>query len=128
MLPVAFRYVPGRTDKHPWKYDPCTQDLPLFGLSNADDCVVSTDDAWRARDTVWIRASSIGTLRFAELLLDAGCPGNQVREYALEGEAGYRSVAPMSAELRIFLPGCFAWDFDGDDVPPVDPQGSTGGR
>jgi hypothetical protein len=96
----------------------CTHDLPLLALSNADDCV-GTDDEWRRRDTVWIRASSAGTLRLAELLLNAGCSWNPVRDYALDGDAGYRGVAPMSAELRIFLPGSDGWIYESDDVPMV---------
>jgi hypothetical protein len=57
--------------------------------------------------------------RQAELLLSAGCSWNQVREYQLEGDAGYRGVASMSAELRIFLPGSDGWFYEGDDVSPV---------
>ena len=47
----------------------------------------------------------------------------KVREYALEGDAGFRSVGPMSAELRIFLPGSDGWVFPGEDIP--DPNQST---
>jgi hypothetical protein len=46
---------------------------------------------------------------------DAGRKGN----YQLEGEAGYRGVAPLSAEMQIFLPGSDGWIFDGEDVPEV---------
>jgi hypothetical protein len=119
MAPFALRYFPRETEKHPWIYDCCTHDLPLLALSNIDDSVGPTDEQWRGRDTVWIWASSPGALRLAELLLNAGCSWNPVRDYALEGDAGYRGVAPMSAELRIFLPGSAGWIYEGEDVPIV---------
>src|SRR5260370_9162131 len=118
MVPFALRYSPGEPKRYPWMYDCCTHDLPLLALSNLDDCV-GGEEQWRGRDTVRIWASRPGTLRLAELLLDAGCSWNKVRDYALEGDAGYRGVAPMSAELRIFLPGSDGWIYDGEDVPPV---------
>jgi hypothetical protein len=79
------------------------------------------------RDTVRVWASSPGILRLAELLLNAGCSWNQVREYALEGDAGYRGVAPMSAELRIFLPGGDGWIYPGQDVPIVSAASNPSG-
>jgi hypothetical protein len=88
MAPFALRYFPTETKKHPWMYDCCTHDLPRLALSNVDDCVRPTDEQWRGRDTVWIWASCPGTLRLAELLLNAGCSWNPVRDYALEGDAG----------------------------------------
>jgi len=51
---------------------------------------IATDAQWRARDTVWIEEFSRGQFRFAELLLNAGCCWNTVREYSMEGDAGYR--------------------------------------
>jgi hypothetical protein len=119
MVPFAFRYSPAEEEQHPWLYECCTHDLPMLALSNADDCVGPTEDQWRERDSVWICSSIPGTFRLAELLLNAGCSWNRVREYALEGDAGYRGVAPMSAELRIFLPGSDGWIFEGEDVPLV---------
>jgi hypothetical protein len=119
MAPFALRYSPEETRKHPWMYECCTHDLPLLALTNSDECVGPREEDWRDRDAIWIRATNIGTLRLAELLLNAGCSWNSVREYALEGDAGYRGVAPMSAELRIFLPGSDGWIFDYEDVPPV---------
>ena len=53
----------------------------------------------------------------SELLLNAGCSWNEVRDYDLEGDAGYRAVGPMSAELTIFLPGSDGWIYPDDDVP-----------
>ncbi|MBK7929163.1 MAG: hypothetical protein IPJ98_17295 [Bryobacterales bacterium] len=116
MVPFALRYYPSETRRHPWKYDCNASELPVFALSNAEDCVGPSDEEWAKRDTIWIEMSA-GMFRFAELLLNAGCSWNEVRDYALEGEAGYRSVGPMSAELQIFLPGSDGWLFQDEDVP-----------
>ena len=119
MKPFAFRYFPTETEKHPWMYELNKHNLPVLALSNAEDCVGSRDEDWSGRDTIWISVASPGTFLLAELLLNAGCSWNTVREYALEGDAGYRGVGPMSAELRIFLPGSDGWIYDGEDVPAV---------
>jgi hypothetical protein len=60
--------------------------------------------------------------RLADLLLNAGCSWNSVREYSLEGDAGCRGVGPMSAELWVFLPGSHGWFFSGEDVPNTNPS------
>lgn len=116
MAPFALRYYPTETNKHPWMYENDTRDLPVLALSNADDSVGVRDEDWSRRDTIWM-GTSFGTFRFAELLLNAGCSWNPVREYALEGDAGYRGVGPMSAELKIFLPGSDGWIYESDDIP-----------
>jgi hypothetical protein len=119
MKPFALLYFVAETEKHPWLDDRCAHDLPLFALSNAQNSI-ATDEQWRVRDTIWIEGFSRGEFRFAELLLNAGCRWNTVREYQLEGEAGFRGVAPMSAELRILLPGSHAWGWEGDEIPMPD--------
>jgi hypothetical protein len=119
MKPFALQYFVAETEEHPWLHDCCSHDLPRFALSNAHNSI-ATDEQWRARDTIWIEGFSRGEFRFAELLLNAGCSWNTVREYSLEGDAGYRGVAPMSAELRIFLPGSHAWGWEGDEIPIPD--------
>jgi hypothetical protein len=116
MKPFALLYFVAETEKHPWLRDCCAHDLPLFALSNAENCI-ATEEEWRDRDTIWIEWFSRGEFRFAELLLNAGCSWNSVREYELEGDAGFRGVAPMSAEVRIFLPGSDAWSWEGDEIP-----------
>ena len=123
MVPFALNYYPTEAQRHPWLYDCDTRSLPALELSNADDSIV-TDEEWSGRDTVRIWAPNPGTLALAELMLNAGCSWNEVREYALEDDAGYRGVAPMSAELRIFLPGSDGWISDGEDVPVVSSSGS----
>jgi hypothetical protein len=115
-VPFAFRYWPAETKRFPFVDDCCVHDLPLLALSNLDNSVGPTEEQWRSRESVWMWAGQTGTIRFAELLLNAGCSWNPVREYALEGDAGYRSVAPLSAELRIFLPGSDGWPYDGDNI------------
>jgi hypothetical protein len=48
--------------------------------------------------------------RLTELLLDASRPSSQVNEFHLEGEGGFRGVAPFSCEVRLWLPGSFGWN------------------
>lgn len=108
LRPATFRYFPSVTKKHPWLHEKDISSLPLLALSNENECILS-DDEWRKRDTVFVESSSAGTVCLAELLLNAGCPWNKVREYELEGDAGFRGVAPMSAELHLLLPGSDHW-------------------
>lgn len=106
--PISFSYFPSLTTKHPWVAISDPHDLPLLALSNEDEAVYAEDD-WQHRDVVFVESSPLGTARLAELLLNAGCTWNQTREYELEGEAGFRGVAPLSAEVQIFLPGSDYW-------------------
>jgi hypothetical protein len=121
VAPFALRYYPAETVRHPWIDDCRTWNLPVFALSNPEDSVGPRAEDWLARDTIWM-STGFGTFRFAELLLNAGCSWNTVREYALEGDAGFRGVGPMSSELRIFLPGSDGWIFPEDDVPMPQPS------
>jgi len=106
--PTTFRYFPSLTKKHPWLHENDVSSLPLLALSNETECILS-DEEWHRRDTVFVESSTAGTVRLAELLLNAGCSWNKVREYDMEGDAGFRGVAPMSAELRLLLPGSDHW-------------------
>jgi hypothetical protein len=106
--PSTFRYFPERVMKHPWSRHTDVNSLPLLALSSLDESSASAED-WEARDTVYIASSAEGTVRLAELLLNAGCSWNLVRDFELEGDAGFRGVAPLSAELRIVLPGSLLW-------------------
>ena len=106
--PTTFRYFPSLTKKHPWLHENDVSSLPLLALSNETECILS-DEEWHRRDTVFVESSTAGTVRLAELLLNAGCSWNKVREYDMEGDAGFRGVAPMSAELRLALPGSDHW-------------------
>ena len=106
--PTTFRYFPTRVCKHPWTGEADLNELPLLALSNLDETPASSQQ-WDTRDTVFVESSCAGTVRLAELLLNAGCSWNTTREFELEGDAGFRGVAPLSAELRVVLPGSDAW-------------------
>lgn len=107
-IPATFRYLARHVAKHPWLDVSDVRSLPLLALTNLDEFII-TDQQREARDTVFVESSTAGTVRLAELLLNAGCSWNTVREFQLEGEAGFRGVAPLSAELRIVLPGSDLW-------------------
>jgi hypothetical protein len=83
-------------------------------LSNKQDDV--NEHTWESRDSIWLTPSDAGIHRFAEFLLNAGNPENPISEYAFEGDAGHRNVAPMSAELRLFLPGSDGWIFAAESL------------
>jgi hypothetical protein len=115
MRPFALRYYPSETCAHPWMGDCDGRDLPVLALSNAENSIGPAEEDWASRDTVWTEPNT-GMFRLAELLLNAGCSWNSVRDYELEGDAGCRGVGRMSAELRILLPGSDGWIFHGEDV------------
>ncbi len=122
--PATLRYVPSPNKKHPWLHENDPASLPLLALSNETEMVLS-DEEWRARDVVFIESGAVGTVRLAELLLNASCPWNTVREYELESDAGFRGVAPMSAELRLFLPGSDHWTAHPELRRPTRPPSSA---
>lgn len=108
--PYGFVYYPEEIGKHPWKHLNCNPySLPGFSLTNAEDCLVTEED-WKNRNTLKGCGSDIGSVRFAELLLNASRPEETGNEYALEGEVGYRGVAPGSSEVTLYLPGQLFWD------------------
>jgi hypothetical protein len=47
---------------------------------------------------------------FGRFLADISDPVAGRDEYELEGEAGFRGVAPLSAELKVWLPGSCGWE------------------
>jgi hypothetical protein len=115
--PYTFVYSPRETARHPWYGRPESwprrdlRDLPVFALTTMDDLIMTSED-WTRRDTVRGCGSDEARVLFAELLLDAGRPGNLVTEYHLEGEGGFRGVGEQSAEMSIFLPGSPGWTDD----------------
>ena len=115
--PLCFRYFPSQPQKHPWlnSYD-SNLDLPLFELTNRSRCVASEEE-WIKRDTIYGVGTLEGSIKFAELLLNAGRSDSTVADYELEGDAGFRGVAPMSAKLRICLPGSLPWPHRGRLTP-----------
>jgi hypothetical protein len=96
MRPYVFSYSPSVPTRFPWPSsgDPAT--LPC--------CYFIDQETLSGFGTV------IGSVRLAELLLNAGQPGNPEVEYALEGDGGFRGVGYLSAEARFWLPGSAAWD------------------
>lgn len=109
MIPHAFEYWPGSVEKHPWLHgNPSPWELPLFALTAKDRALVTVED-WTGRDIVEGFGTATATARLAQLLLDIGRPDCPVKEIELEGELGFRGVAPGSAELRLWLPGSFGW-------------------
>lgn len=108
--PHEYRYWPHAEEKHPFLgYRGSVHDLPWFSLSNEKELVVS-DEHWAARDSLFGLGTDRGYAHFGEFCLNAGCPSSEGVEYAFEGEPGYRSVAPTSAEFRVMLPGSDFWD------------------
>ncbi len=107
--PYVFSYWPYSAEKHPWlEESPEPWSLPMFGLTNLDECVVTEDD-WQQRDTLMGFGSDQGSVRLAELFLNISRPAELRDEFELEGELGFRGVAPGSAEVRLWLPGSFDW-------------------
>jgi hypothetical protein len=95
--------------RHPWVSSGISaEELPWIKLTNAGDCVV-TEEQRAQRDCLHGFGSLLGSARFARLLLDLSRPANEVLEVVLESEAGFRGVAPASAELRLWLPGADYW-------------------
>lgn len=100
---------PGSVAKHPW-YGVVTdpRELPAFLLTNADACLTQESE-WDKRDTLIGFGTEAGSARFIELLLNASRASSSVEEIELEGEDGFRGVAPLSCEARMWLPGSFGW-------------------
>ena len=118
-LPFAVHYFPAVFSKHPWLDDKVdVWDLPLFQFTNRKEATLTEAD-WAGRDTLIGFGSGDAFARLAELLLNAGCPWNEVLEMDLESEAGFRGVAPRSAEIRFVLPGAFPWG-EPDEMPAIE--------
>jgi hypothetical protein len=108
--PIKYGYTPRRAERHPWSYERDAAALPHFALTNAEESTVR-DEERAARDTLLGCGGANASARFASLLLDLARPGNECVEVELEGEAGFGSLAPASAELKIWLPGSVAWEY-----------------
>ena len=108
--PDRFAYWPTIAAKHPWNNGRILPvHLPHFGLSNMQGSAVN-EKQWQARDTVYGFGSDQAAVLFAELLLNISRPQSNVDEIELEGEPGFRGVAPASAEARLWLPGSIGWE------------------
>jgi hypothetical protein len=118
MQPTSLLYFPSSVAKHPWPAPPGgPADLPGFFLTNSDE-MITTDEGWDNRDTVVGFGSDRGAANFVEFLLDASRASSSVDEFELEGEGGFRGVAPFSCEVRLLLPGACGWSHGiGPDIP-----------
>src|SRR5262245_41434076 len=99
-----------RRFRNPWahlKSDP--DSLPSFSLTNIEDSLTTEED-WKNRDTVRGFGSDTGSVRFAQLLLNASRPESRGDDCDLEAERDYRGIAPGSAEATLLLPGHTFWD------------------
>jgi hypothetical protein len=106
---LVLNYRPSSVAKHPWHgavTDP--RELPAFLLTNAEECLTQESE-WEERDTLIGFGTNVGSARFIELLLNASRSSSLVEEVELEGEEGFRGVAPFSCEVRLWLPGSFGW-------------------
>jgi hypothetical protein len=109
LVATGLEYGVTALTRHPWVCNDVSPDeLPWIKLTNMQDFVI-TDEQRAQRDCVHGFGSLLGSARFARLLLDFSRPTNQTLEVALESEAGFRGVAPASAELRLWLPGADYW-------------------
>jgi hypothetical protein len=110
--PYQFQYAPSVMGRHPWSHEhPDPRDLPCFWLTNEDDLVVD-EDQWEQRDIIKGLGTDEGTVRCADLLLNMSNPHSAETEYVLEGDAGFRGVGQLSAEVAFLLPGSFGWQSD----------------
>jgi hypothetical protein len=110
LMAARFEYWPSLPDRHPWLDEPpAPEHLPCFSLTNEAGFTVTEEDR-AARDTVVCDGGTSGTVRFAELLLNISRDANDVTEFPLECEAGFRGVGPRSPEVRLWLPGGDGWD------------------
>ena len=108
--PHAFNYQPVDVTSRFPLLDPSrsVSDSPCFYLLMTDFSG-GEDESWRRRNRVRGFGSDRGCARLAELLLNISRPENTMPEIAFEGEGGYRSVGPRSADARLVLPGSHAW-------------------
>ena len=109
--PAAYTYALQQVGPYSQRLPESRFDLPQFLLSGADNCPMFTQQDWEQRATLLGFGTALGNALFAALLLDVGRPGSDVYEYEI-GHAMNNSIAPLSAEARLWLPGHGSWDTD----------------
>ena len=110
LRPASYDYWPAKRSGHPWVEEhPDPSELPAFLLTTADETGGVSEDDWTHRDTVIGFGGAIATARLGSLLLDLGISDCGTDEVHLEGEAGFRGVGLLSAEVQLWLPGSFGW-------------------
>ncbi len=96
--------------KHPWRFPVLASphDYPRFTYQ--ENYTSDPSEVTKARSkSLLISSSMAGDIRFAELLLNLGRPQCLEDEIALEGEWGFRGVAPASLDLTLWLPGSLGY-------------------
>lgn len=122
--PHRLGYYPAPPTLHPWDNVSLTPwDMPFLALTNEDD-YIATHEHIQSRDIAVGFGRFEPACLFGELMLNAGLPESETNEIVLEGERGYRGVAPGSAEITIWLPGGLGYL----DVLPVGESGSVDSR
>ncbi|MEH1945026.1 MAG: hypothetical protein V7L01_33085 [Nostoc sp.] len=109
--PFAFKYWPEvQSCLHPLhNLQVPDWDLPELLLTDEGDCCTTEED-WKNRSVIRGFGTPSGATHFAELLLNIGLPETENQEFYLESYVGNRSLAPGSAEARLWLPGGNYWD------------------
>lgn len=108
--PFALGYEPKETPRFPVGLTGDPYDLPCFFLSGSAEQLLQTSEDWNRRNILRGFGRDRGFILFAQLLLDISRPDAIITEYKLEGPAGIGGVGPMSAEVRILLPGHPYWN------------------
>lgn len=117
LAPVRYRHFLSRPRRHPWTYDNVpVRDLPDVLLTNESELLLTEED-YQQRDTLIGFGNDRGAVRFGALLLDVGAAEDEPKEVDLEGELGFRGVAPGSPEIHIVTPGTGRWVAIGPDYP-----------
>ncbi|MFX0071795.1 MAG: hypothetical protein ACFFAO_11960 [Candidatus Hermodarchaeota archaeon] len=106
--PHSFEYEPEEVKKFPWINDNLESwDLPGFYLTSENKFKI--DEQWEKRDTVILSSTDNGMIRLAKFFLDISNPYQEIVEFDLEGDTGFKGVASGSAEIRFNLPGSIDW-------------------
>ena len=115
--PVQYRHFCSPPQRHPW----ASSDVPLHDLPNAlltnESEMVVTEEQFQLRDTLVGFGNDRGAIRFAALLLDVGGECDEQIDIDLEGELGFRGVAPGSTEIQLVTPGTERWIAIGSEYP-----------
>jgi len=101
--PYVFSYYPKPSSRIPWLGPIDPLHLPCFYL--IDTAVHTASEREDHVDSLIVRGfgSDVGSMRFADFLLDIGQPSNSTEDFILEGDGGYRGVGYLSAEAQIWL-------------------------
>ncbi len=93
--PYVFDYWPKDTTRYPWPDDPLTPvELPCFYLTEYESVAgLTIDEEWAARDTVRGFGTDVGSVRLAELLLNASQSSNPWMNTSSKGTPAFAKWA-----------------------------------